>query len=439
MHFTRRHGLAVLAGAALTAGFIAGCGSREQEGSGPSPAPRRLTLWHILNYSGPREIVERAVARFEKAHPGVEVEVLTFDNDPYKTKLGVEMAGGTPPDVFFTWGGGALRAYAAAGKVLDLSPALADSPEWEERFLPAAMALCRDGDAVYALPLDLAAVVLWYNAALLREHGLTPPGAVPEMLTASQTLPPKGITPVALGNRKQWPGAFHFVYLATRRGGTPFFLRCAAGDPAARFDDPVFVDAGQHLRTLIDAGAFGKGFNGVEDAQARTRFLTGRAAMYLMGTWLVPKMRNEAPDFEPNLRCVPFPAVPGGKGDPNTVVGGVNAAFAISATCRHPELATDLLRQLTAPEVVGEWCAAGRIPALKATAEQLEALPRPTRDAYDILGKAALLQPYYDQYLPPRLAETHKKTTQEIFAGTLTPEDAARNMQDAADQERGAD
>ena len=88
-----------------------------------------------------------------------------------------------------------------------------------------------------------------------------------------------------------------------------------------------------------------------------------------------------------------------------------------------------LLRELTSEAVGEEWCRIGRIPALRVSDEILSVLPAPTREALAVLRRATVLQPYYDQYLPPRLAEMHKTTTQEIFAGTMTPAQAAEQME----------
>lgn len=68
---------------AMLAIFVAGCGDGGASGSGE----KVIRLWHIMNYSGPREVLDAAVARFEAAHPGVRVEVDLFSNDDYKTKL----------------------------------------------------------------------------------------------------------------------------------------------------------------------------------------------------------------------------------------------------------------------------------------------------------------------------------------------------------------
>jgi raffinose/stachyose/melibiose transport system substrate-binding protein len=406
----------------MTAVLLTGCGKRtEQEGT------IKLTFWHIMNYEGPQEVLAAAVERFEAAHPGVEVEIQTFANDAYKQKLPVEMASNTPPDVFFTWGGGMLAEFARADRVLKLDQALSQDG-WRERFIEQALAICSSDGGTYAVPLDLSVVPLWYNRELLAGKGIQPPATFADLLVACDQLNQAGVTPLSLGNRNVWPGAFYFIYLAARQGGAELFLNAAAGKPGAGFDDPAFVAAGDDLKRLIDAHAFANGFNGLDDGAARTRFLSGEAAMYLMGTWLVPRVLSKAPEFMDKLACIPFPAVQGGKGDASTVVGGVNCGFAVSANCQHPDLAIDLLRYLTAPEVVSGWCEIGRIPALKTSDEQIAKLPKPTQAAHALLVKAARLQPYYDQYLSPRLGEEHKKTTQGILTGTLSPEEAAARM-----------
>ena len=129
-----RFGAAALACAWL---WGAGHGAGGGEASG-----RKLTFWHIQNKEPMKGIVEAAVGRFRAAHPGLEVEVTALENNAFKDKLKVAMAAGSPPDVFHTWGGGALAADARAGRVLDLSARVK-----EERlagYNPAALSFCRD-------------------------------------------------------------------------------------------------------------------------------------------------------------------------------------------------------------------------------------------------------------------------------------------------------
>ena len=211
-------------------------------------AAKTLTFWHIMNYSGPKEVLEGAVKRFEAAHPGVKVIVQTFENDAYKVKLANEMASGNSPDVFFTWGaGGQTSEYIRQGKVLCLNE-YAKSNDWEGRFIDSALSICRNGGDLYSVPLDLSAVTLWCNKKLFDENGLAYPKTFEELVAVSTAFRAKKITPLALGNMKKWPGAFYFCYLANRCGGTQLFLDAAAGKDGAAFDDVAFVTAGKMLR-----------------------------------------------------------------------------------------------------------------------------------------------------------------------------------------------
>ncbi len=410
---------------ALLLVLAVGCGRKAEE----TPDVRKLTFWHIMNYAGPREILADAARRFEADHPGCLVEIQTFENDDYKTKLAVELASGTPPDILFTWGGGPLAEYAKAGKVMDLTDALRTN-DWQGRFIDQALALCQSDGRFYAVPLDLSAVMLWCNRRLFEEAGLEFPRDFDALLKLCPAFRSRGIDACALGNMKQWPGAFYFCYLANRCGGTELFMDAAAGK--ASFADPAFVRAGELLRQLIEADAFPVGFNGLDDGPARTRFLNGQSAMLLMGSWVVARIKDEKPEFLEQLEPVPFPTVVGGKGAPDAVLGGINCGFAVSSSCAEPELAVEFLRYLTDETVVDAWCGIGRIPALKTTAEQVQKQPLPTQKALAMLQKASSLQPYYDQFLRPRKAVQHKKTTQNLFTGTMTPKQAAAAM-DASD------
>jgi len=419
--------LIVLAAAFAALALVAGC--RKDE---PVAAEHEaLTFWHIMTYDPPRQVLWGAIRLFLEANPGATVEVEDISNDAFKQKLATEMAGGEPPDVFHTWGGGVLAAYARAGKVLDLTEALAgpslSEDLWRESFSPSALRFCTVAGAVYGVPLDMSVVPVWYNRDIFERHGLKPPSTFAELKAACRTLRAAGVTPLALGNVDQWPGAFYFVYLATRLGGTELFEKAAAGEDGVTFAHERFVQAGRLLRELVDLEAFSVGFNGLKTDQARAEFLDGRAAMYVMGTWLLARVKDERPEMMDRLGCFGFPAVAGGDGDARTVVGGTNAAFAVSSACASPELAIDLLKHLTDASIAEAWAGAGRLPAVKVGGGSA-ALTAPARDALTLLNAAPSIQLYYDQYLPPALGNAHKETTQAILAGVMTPEEAAEQM-----------
>ncbi len=394
----------------------------EPAGGPDADAAAKLRFWHI-QVSGPtKDAVEAAVARFQDAHPGTAVEAVGFKNDPYKTKLRIAMTSGAPPDVFHTWGGGLLAEYASAGKVAALGDPASAGAGFHRRVLAFCTAQPSDGgsEQLYALPADVTAVVFWYNKALFAEHGIDPPATWEAFETACRRFKTAGVTPLALGNAQSWPGCFYFIYLATRFGGTAPF---AQGD----YDHPCFVSAGERIQALVDGGFFSPGFNGMKYDGARREFFQGRAAMTLMGSWIISHCRNEAPDFLPQMDCFAFPVLATGPEDgQSVVVGGMNAGYAVSASSEHPDLARALARALTGPEAATDWAAAGRIPARGG--DDIAAGARVVRSLARILKGASGIQLYYDQALPSALAALHKETTQALFAGELRPAEAAEKM-----------
>ena len=49
----------------------------------------------------------------------------------------------------------------------------------------------------------------------------------------------------------------------------------------------------------------------------------------------------------------------------------------------------------------------------------------------DVVSKAKSVQLWYDQYLPPDLAELHKDTCQELLGLTMTPQEVNKAMEEA--------
>jgi len=413
-----------------------GCGNRR--GSVP-PARKEITLWHINVTNPTRQVVEEAVGRFEDAHRDVAVRTEPTKNDSYKQKLSQAMASGTVPDVFFTWGGGVLKSFVDQRQVADLTAAV-ESDNVTRRLLPAALRFGTVRGKIYAVPMDVSAVVMWYNRDLFEKHSLRVPRTLDELKSVCADLRKAGVIPVALGNKDKWPGAFYFVYLATRIGGTKPFTDAAARAPGASFEDPCFLQAGQRLQELVRLGVFNDGSSALSYDDARQLFVREKAAMMLMGTWILSDLRSDTKDaagdaasFLDKVDCFAFPSVPDEHDQPGTIVGGINSAYAVSSRSRYPKESFDLLKELISDDTAAQWARTGRIPALRQ--EFLSGLlDRQVLPAARLLFSAPDIQLYYDQYLPPELAEMHKSTTQSLIAGTMTPEEAARSMEKLASE-----
>jgi raffinose/stachyose/melibiose transport system substrate-binding protein len=364
--------------------------------------------------------------RFSKDNPNYTVDVQAMQNDAYKTKIAVAMSSNTAPDIFFSWTGGTMNQYVDANKLADLTPYMTEG-DYKSKFMDAAISQATYKDKIWAVPVENTSVAMFfYNKDLFAKYNLQVPKTTKELETICDTLKKNGIIPFSLANKTQWTGSMYYMYLVDRVGGADPFKN-AAGRTGS-FEDPAFTQAGQIIQSWVKKDYFNKGFNGLDEdsGQSRTLLYSGKAAMTLMGSWFLSTVAGENKDFISKVGSFPFPAVDGGKGDPNAVVGTVGDNFYhVAANSKDPAGAFKAITYMLDETALKERIEAGRIPPLKETKvsdPQLQAV-------LDSVQKAPYVQLWYDQYLPPELSDLHKSTSQAIFGLSKTPEQVNKEME----------
>ena len=272
----------------------------------------------------------------------------------------------------------------------------------------------------------------WYNKALFAQAGISaPPTTWTELLEDVKKLKAAGITPIALGEGDKWPGMHMWAYLVTRLGGKANFE--GAYNRTGSFTDAPFIDAGKKLQELIALKPFQAGFLGATYGDEATAMGNGKAAMELMGQWAPSVEAANSADKKgigDKLGFFPFPMIEGGKGDPADAVGGGNG-FGIGKNAS-PE-AVDFVKYLTSPENQAVLAKIGvAIPVVKGGEVGLSDPNMVT--VQKTFAAAQYFQLYYDQALPAAMGSVVNDSTQGLFAGTLTPEQAAQAIEDSAKQ-----
>jgi raffinose/stachyose/melibiose transport system substrate-binding protein len=396
-----------------------------------SSAPVTINWWHIATTEPNKTMYNDIAVAYMKDHPNVKIVQNVIENASFKSKLTTVMQSGSPPDLFQSWGGGVLFEFAKAGLVKDISSSL--QGEWGNSISKSLLDIYSQGGKTYGVPFNMGMVGIWYNKAQFQKAGITaPPATWPEFLDAVKKLKAVGTTPISLGNKEKWPGHFWWVYLAVRQGGKDAFDK--AYSQTGSFADPPFIQAGERLKELIALDPFPKGFQGIDFNGQETTMGDGKAAMELMGHWAPSTQAANATDKKgqgDNLGFFPFPSVPGGAGDPADVMGGGDG-YAVGKNA--PAEAIDFLKYFTNLENQRKLTTAGIIVPVVKGAE--EALPSAElKLVQKTAAGAKYFQLYYDQYLPPAVAETVLDATQGLFGGSSTPEQAAKAIQTTASQE----
>jgi len=397
-----------------------------------SDEPVTIEWWHISTAEEHKAMWQEMADEFMADNPNVTINITVLENEAFKTKLTTVMQSGEPPDIFQSWGGGVMNEYAEAGLMQDITPALdADGGAWRDTFAAGPLSVYAYQGKNYGVPWDMGMVGFWYNKQLFADAGIdAPPETWAELLEDVQALKDSGVTPIALGEGDKWPGHFYWTYLATRIGGQAAFDAASSCSDPGSFADAPYVEAGEKLQELIDLEPFQDGFLGATYGDEATLVGDSKAAMELMGQWAPAVEKDNSASGEglgDDLGYFPFPAVEGGAGELTDAMGGGNG-FGIGrdappAAIEFVKFLTSKANQIKLAEInVG-------LPVVKGSEEGVSdpnlLMVQEARD------QAVYFQLYYDQYLAPATGEVIKDAVQGLFAGTLTPEDVAQQLQDS--------
>jgi xylobiose transport system substrate-binding protein len=412
--------------AGLSVPALSACGS-----SGPmgSSGGRTLQAW-VLQDEVLNPIQKAAIDDFNKSSSR-KLKLVPFASSGtsgYSDKLRVGMGSPTAPDVLFNWGGGSIRSYVEAGKIVDLTPWLDADPEWKKSFLTSVLDAGKIDSRYYGIPLrGMQTVLIFYNKTMFQEMGQRPPETYDDLLKLVGFFTSKKIQPFALGAVDRWPNLMWLEYLVDRIGGASVFANIAAGKPGA-WRAPAIKKALEEIQNLVDRGAFGTNFasvNYVNDG-AGLLFAQGRAAMHLMGTWEYANQLDRHPDFaRKDMAYARFPSIAGGKGDPDAVVGNPTNYFSVNKNSSDVDAAVEFLKkEMTSAAYVDALIKAGDTPAVAGLESKLSAAPNPefAKYVYQMVQTAPSFTLSWDQALAPQYKDPMHTGLQKVFLGKMTPD-----------------
>lgn len=421
---SRRGFLAVSAAAGMGMTALSGCGGDSDGGS--SNGTTTVEWWNISTTQPTKTVWAGLAKKFEAQNPKVKIKIVQMENDAYKAKMTALIASGKLPDIFHTWGGGVLQQQVDAGLVEDLTDR---TKPWADGMLSVAKQPYLLDGKLYGIPFDIGMIGFWYNKALFKQAGIsTPPTTWSGFLDAVRKLKAKNITPIAVAGKEKWPEMYYWAYLAMRTAGIDAMKKA---DEAKDFSDPGIVQAGQHLKDLVQLQPFQKGFLGAGYSTPTGQAAAvgnGKAAMELMGQWAPVVEADSGKGLGSNLGFFPFPAVEGGKGAITEVFGG-GGGHALRKGA--PQAAVDFLKffasETTDLELVKKTNTLPVVPGAE------KALSDPNTKAVQAQLKAATgFQLYLDQAYAPAVGQEVNDSVAALIAGSKSPEQVTQSITKAA-------
>jgi raffinose/stachyose/melibiose transport system substrate-binding protein len=411
--------------------FAAGCLAAL---TAPAFAETKITVLHVSDNAAQKAIWDQIASDYNAAHPGVNVQFKYLENEAFKAKLPTMLqADESRPELFYSWGGGVMQAQDKAGFLKDITK---DVASWESELSPTAVDAFKVDGKVVGVPFEVGEVAFYYNKKLFDKAGVKAEDikSWDDFLAAVKKLKAAGITPLVVGGGEKWPMHFYYSYLVMRIGGEHALADAKAGKDGG-FKNATFVEAGKRLHELAALEPFQPGYLSTSHAQSSGIFGDGRAAMDLMGQWLLgmqgPNATNGKGLAPEDIGILSFPVVEGGKGKATDVLGGING-WLVSKSA--PPEAIDFLKFFSQEKYAKEAAAkAAYIPVVKGS-ESSFTDPLFKRLADD-LSKTTYHQNYFDQDLGPSVGRVINDVSVAVAAGQMTPEAAAAAIQDAADQQ----
>ncbi|GAB3058938.1 extracellular solute-binding protein [Virgibacillus ainsalahensis] len=431
----KRKAVAILFSFLAAVLLLSACSSDGEEGSASTGDEKTVEFMHLWPEGSSKqhnEIVNDIIAGFEEENPDVNVELEVLSNEQYKDKLKVLSASNELPDVGMTWAAGFLEPYVEGDMFAPLDDII--ESDLSDSFVSGTTeAYAMDGNT-YGLPLELNIATVFYNQAIFDEYGLEAPETYEELNNVIETLSDNNVAPIALGNKDRWTGSLWYMYLADRIGGASV-LNEAIGRTCS-FEDPSLISAAEEVQNLVDSEAFTQGFNGLSDEEAKSMFMNEQAAMYLIATWDLPNYttNEDVPqEFRDSVDFFKFPTVDG-QGDMDSFVGGPGVGLFVAEDSDVKEEAKAFVSYFVQQWGEKSVTDAGVIPATKVDGESLD-LPQMYVDVLNELNEASNITLFADVQMSSDVAQVHLDMIQALFGGEITPEEFAKQHEDALSAE----
>lgn len=442
--------LSALLMTAILLGLLAGCAPTVAPAPAAAPAGETtaatenpaagatttLTVWDNWTREEDSALMDKLVADFEAAHPGVTVNrvVKSFDDLKATAKLAMSAADG--PDVAqINQGWSDMGAMVQGGLLAPLTP-YAEQYGWLDKISPGIAArnsFSADGKSfgegdLYGVPPVAELVGVYYRKDIFNELGLAVPKTFAEFEAAMDQIKAAGYVPLTFGNLDGWPagqtlGEMIGTQLADRATLDDLIFSWGQG---ASWDSPEVIAAAQKLVEWVDKGYFTSGFEGIGYDDSGNLFNNGEGAMMLTGSWMASTFAAG-----PNGENIGFFLVPPAEeGGFKLSTGGTSLAYAIRAGSPNVDLAAEYLDWMMSDAAAQGWVGVGIVPvaATDASSAQEGTLFADLLAGWQSMNSRDEVGHYLD-WASPTFYDTLTAALQELMAKQITPEEFAARLQ----------
>ncbi|MBB1089669.1 extracellular solute-binding protein [Rhodopseudomonas palustris] len=338
-------------------------------------------------------------AVFNSRNQQYDLKPTAINHESFETSIRYTLKS-SPPDLYSYWAGARTQSILE-----DLTPIdrVWQQYQLDQCFSPVIIkAACEYDGHKYFVPLTQHYIGFFYNKKIFDTHNITPPTTWDEFLVVCEQLKNQQIIPIALGIREKWPAQFWFDLLLMRTA--PYSFRSQLMQGQVGYDNPVVTAVFETWAQLIERGYFNAEPNDLSwDTGANELVYTGKAAMTLVGSWVIGQWTDAqhqwvaGRDFDFFSFPIIDPIIP-------LVSTGPIDGLVVPGRAVNKNGAEEVMVFLTeaAPQLAMSRGAGALAPSLKVSAQEYDTVRQ--RMMQEIMHSAHFAFPY-DLSTPPPIAD----------------------------------
>lgn len=424
----------ILLGLLTTSMTIFANGAKEEVATNKPITISVLTRW---SGDAPTDIAFRKrLAEYQAMHPEVIIQDISVsDENSFDEKFRTGLSSGAVPNIYQNYGCASTRAYAENGVNVNLEPFFEEDPEWKNAFYDSYFSNWQyDGiEGTYGVPYESGPIPLFYNKALFKKYGLTPPVTIEEMLEDGKVFMENGIVPFSLGAKDSYRGGHLFNHLFYKRFGVA--ASHILGSDEFKYTDPEMIDLFQKIKDMQETGFLGSDILAGDTAYERALFNNSKTAMHIDGSWYIDEAKIT--DIANVMGVIKFPYYEDYPEYQNDSFGGPMAGLSVSAFASEAEqrASIDLLKFITSKEHFEAMQDVGMIavPVKGTVNKNLTQIDKEYNAAADMIKNYGTDVQRYDP--ANQLLDTARNAIQGLFAG-MDATAVAQQIQDEVDSSR---
>jgi raffinose/stachyose/melibiose transport system substrate-binding protein len=434
----------------LSISLLAGCSSSKTSEPAPSKDPKNtneaaatdlgagkkneaftLTYWTFSGMENMENNPElaKAIEIFKREYPKAEVKVEGKGRpEQFGDALNVGISAGNPPDIFFSNIGQVVSFYTKNGKVESLEK-YAKLYGWHDAYPKSYIDYQKNflGD-FYALPQNYYAMGLWYRKDILEKNNIPEPKTYEELLDAAAKLKANNIVPMVMAGK--WPAIITRLFdgILEKVAGAKLHDDLLLGK--AKFNVPEVVTAFKKLKEdWGDKEYFQNGYLSAEEAQTNMLWYNGKANFWYSGSWELGNFITNNQDAS-KYEFMPFPT---GISPYRTVAFG--NGYYMSSDSKHKDEAAAFLNALSSLEA--QQANVARNPnsdTARIGAINLDKVSATKKRIVTLLQDSGSYVPTNEMGTEPRLTDVLYDVMPNVLIRKITPEDAAKRLDEKAQE-----